>query len=276
MNRRSFVTMIGAGSLAPHVPRDFFAAAKLGKIGLQLYTVRTLMQQSVERTLAMIAAIGYKEVEFAGYFGRPPRSIKQLLKRNGMSSPAAHVGIDVIRGMFNRTIDEAAEAGHKWLVVPWLPEADRNSIDAIKRTADLFNRAADDADRGGMRFAYHNHDFEFKEIEGRRMYDVLLESTDAKRVQMEMDLYWIIKGGGDPAAYFARYPGRFPLFHVKDGGPAPGRVMSDVGKGSIDFGAIFAMSKMSGAKHYFVEHDSPADPAASVKASYEHLRALRY
>lgn len=278
MDRRTFVGALGAFGAASAFPGTGSSAAptKLDKIGLQLYTVRNLMKESVERTLAAVASVGYKQVEFAGYFNRPPRSIRSLVKRNGLSAPAAHVGIEAVRGPWNRTLDDANEAGHKWVLVAWLAEADRNSKDAIKRTAELFNRAGEDARRAGLRFAYHNHDFEFKEVDGSRIYDQLLEQTDSKLVDMEMDLYWTVKGGADPLAYFAQWPGRFPLVHVKDAGPVPERTMTDVGGGTINFGKIFAAQKQAGIKHLFVEHDNPANAIASVTASYKYLRALRF
>ena len=278
MDRRTFVgalSAVGAASVLP-TGGNLFAEEKLEKIGVQLYTVRDRMKSGVEKTLADVAAIGYQEVEFAGYFNRPPRAIKQLLDRNGLKAPSAHIGIDLLRGPWNRTLDESAEIGHKYLVVAWLDGKDRESLAAIKKTAELFNKAAEDAKRYKIKLAYHNHDFEFKEVEGRRLYDVLLEDTDPRLVQMEMDLYWIIKGGGDPAAYFARWPERFPLVHVKDAGPAPDYAMTEVGKGVIKWGEIFARRKAAGIKHFFVEHDNPKDPMQSIATSYRYLRALRF
>lgn len=278
MDRRSFVGALGAAGVASLLPlgNDLYAQDKIKKIGVQLYTVRDLMQVSVEKTLAEVADIGYKEVEFAGYFNRPPRAIRQLLDRNGMKSPAAHLGMREIRGAWNRTLNDAAEVGHKWLVIASLDDADRNSIEAIKRTADIIHKAADDAKMYKIKLAYHNHETEFRLVEGRRVFDVLLEETSPDVLQVEMDLYWITKGGGDPLAYFAKWPGRFPMVHVKDAGPPPDYQMRDVGKGTIKWAEIFAKHKEAGIKHYFVEHDSPADPLASIKASYEYLSKLRF
>lgn len=278
MDRRSFVGALGAVGAASLLPSggNLMATEKLDKIGVQLYTVRDLMKSSVEKTLADVAAIGYQEVEFAGYFNRPPRAIRQLLDRNGLKAPSAHVGIDLLRGSWNRTLDEAAEMGHKYLVVAWLDNKDRASLDALKKVAETFNNAAEDAKRYKIKVAYHNHDFEFTQVEGRRMYDVLLEETDPKQVLMEMDLYWIIKGGGDPTQYFARWPERFPMVHVKDGGPAPEYAMTEVGKGTINWAELFAQRKQAGIKHFFVEHDNPKDPMQSIATSYRYLRALRF
>jgi sugar phosphate isomerase/epimerase len=278
MDRRHFVGSLGAAALAPGLLRAWPrpAAADLDKVGLQLYTVRNQMEASVEKTLYDVARIGYKEVEFAGYFGRPPRAIKQLLDRNDLKSPSAHVPITSLSSGWYRTLTEASQMDQKWLVIAWLAEEDRNSLDAIKRTAELFNKAGEDAKTFKIRLAYHNHDFEFQEVEGRRIFDVLLEETDPEYVDFEMDLYWITKGGADPFAYFERWPERFPLVHVKDSGPAPERRMMDVGKGEIDFARIFAERKLAGMKHFFVEHDNPADPMASIQTSFRYLSHLEF
>jgi sugar phosphate isomerase/epimerase len=278
MDRRTFVGALGAVGAASLVsPARYLAAEeKLDRIGVQLYTVRDQMQFSVEKTLAEVADIGFKEVEFAGYFSRPPRAIRQLLDRNGLSSPAAHLGMREIRGSWNRTLNDAAEVGHKWLVIASLDDADRNSVDAIKRTADILRKAAEDAKLYKIKLAYHNHEAEFRQVDGRRIFDVLLEETSPEVLQIELDIYWILRGGGNPLEYFARWPGRFPMLHVKDAGPAPDFQMRDVGKGTINWGEIFARHKEAGIKHYFVEHDNPPDPMASIKASYEYLRKLRF
>lgn len=280
MDRRAFLgqaALLAAPFAAPRSLRALGSPpASLDKIGLQLYTVRQAMEQSVERTLLQVAEIGYKEVEFAGYFNRPPRAIRQLLDRNDLKAPSAHVGLDVLRTGWYRRLNEAAEMGHKWLVVPSLPESERDSLDAIKRTAELLNRAATDAKTYKIRVGFHNHDVEFTEVEGRRIFDVLLEETDAELVDFEMDLYWITKAGADPFDYFTRFPGRFPLVHVKDSGGAPGHRMTEVGKGTIDFKRLFAARRQAGMKHFFVEHDNPSDPMASVGTSFRYLDSLEF
>ncbi len=281
MDRRRFLSIAAAATplAAPQWwlrrSPDLFSD-RIDKVGLQLYTVRGMMEQSVEKTLYEVAQVGYKEVEFAGYFGRPARAVRQLLDRNGLKAPSTHMGTEKLRSGWYRTLNDAAEMGHKWVVVPSLDEADRNSLDALKRTAELLNRSAQDAKTFKIRMAYHNHDVEFTEVEGRRIFDVLLEETDPKLVDFEMDLYWITKGGGDPLAYFAKWPGRFPLVHVKDAGPAPGYAMTEVGKGTIDWKKIFAQHEEAGIKHYYVEHDNPADPLASISTSFRYLKNLEF
>lgn len=274
MDRREFLASTCAAMMIPGLRNPF--RDDLDRIGLQLYTVRREMEVSVERTLYEVGRIGYRDVEFAGYFGRPPRAIRQLLDRNNLKSPAAHISLDTLRSGWFRTLQEASEIGQKWLVIPSLPENARDSIDSLKRTAELMNTAANDAQTFRIRLAFHNHDTEFKEVGGRRILDVLLDETDPKLVDFELDLYWITKAGADPFDYFRRYPGRFPLVHVKDSGGAPEHRMTEVGRGTIDFARIFAARKQAGMKHFFVEHDNPSDPLSSVRVSYRHLDSLQF
>ena len=247
------------------------APRRLDAIGIQLYTLRSEMQKSVEQTLERVAAIGYKEVEFAGYFGRTPAQIAETLKKVGLTAPSSHIDF---RQPWDKTLADAKTVGHTYVVVPWIDEANRTE-DAFKRLAEEMNKRGEAAQKEGMQLAYHNHDFEFKQAGGGKMlYDMLLESTDPKLVQMEMDLYWITNGGQDPLAYWKKYPGRFPLLHVKD--RKPDGTMSEVGGGAIPFARYFHEEALSGAKHFFVEHDNPKDAFASATASYNYLKQLTF
>lgn len=244
----------------------------LGPLGLQLYTLRSEMEKDVAATLDRVAEIGYREVEFAGYFGHAPAEIRGFLEAAGLRAPAAHVGPELVEEAWPETLEAALEAGHEYVVVPSVPASMRGSLDAWRRTAERFTRAAEEARAAGLRFAYHNHDFEFRELEGRIPMDVFLETADPDLVEMELDLFWIVHGGGDPLAFIERWAGRIPLVHVKDRTP-DGR-MVDVGAGAIDWAAIFRRRERAGIRHYFVEHDDPDGPFRSVTASYRYLRDL--
>ena len=241
-------------------------------LGIQLYTLRGILPHDFDGTLARLAEIGYREVEFAGYHGREPAAVRSALARAGLAAPSAHVPIEALENDWPRTLEAARTIGHQWLVVAWVPEELRPDLDGWRRVAERFNHAAAAAREAGLGFAYHNHDFEFVPLEGRTPYDVLLEETDPELVRLELDLYWITKGGRDPLDYFARYPGRFPLVHVKDMGEDGGMV--DVGEGTIDFARIIARREEAGIRHWFVEHDVPADPMRTARVSYENLRRL--
>ena len=293
-DRRAFLATFGSAALALAAGSSAACAApgkedkeekapaagrKIARVGLQLYTVRDAMQRDLPGTLARVAQIGYRDVEFAGYFGRTPAEIRALLEQNGLRSPSSHVGYPGSDAAWAKIVDDAKAAGHEYVTCPWIPDEARGSADKFKRVADLFNRSAQKAKDAGLRFAYHNHDFEFKPVEGGKLpFDLLLESTDKSLVDFEMDLYWTVKAGQDPIAYLDRYPGRFTLVHIKDATAAPERTMVDVGSGTIDFRRIFAHDAEHGAhiKYFFVEHDQPADPMASIAKSYEHLSKMEY
>jgi sugar phosphate isomerase/epimerase len=280
MERREFVRVLAGAGIAVACSSNragstVSGARHLDRVGVQLYTVRDLMERDFEGTIARVAQIGYKEVEFAGYFGHAPADVRAILDRNGLTSPAVHTG-SIEAEAWKKSLEAANGIGHKYIVVPWVPQERRMTLDGWKQVAADFNRAAETARAAGVQFAYHNHDFEFVKMDGRIPFDVLLESTDPKLVQLEIDLYWIIKGGQDPLTYFARWPGRVPLVHVKDSMGAPAHNMVDVGQGSIDWKRIFAKQDQAGIKHFFVEHDQPPQPFEDIAVSYRYLKALEF
>ena len=280
--RRTFLATLGVAALgiasgtAEAAGTALAQRRKLKKVGLQLYTVRDMMKADLPGTLRKVAAAGYKEVEFAGYFGRTPAQIKELLKKNGLTSPSSHIGLDILEKDSVRAFADAKAIGHQWVVVPWLPEERRRTADDWTAIVTLLNQLGPQAKAAGLRLAYHNHDFELKPVGGLTPYDMMLTETDPALVDFEMDLYWVTFGGGNPLDYFNRFPKRFPLVHVKDSAGPPDNKMVDVGKGKIDFRAIFAQSDKAGIKHYFVEHDQPADPLATIRTSARYLTTLRY
>jgi sugar phosphate isomerase/epimerase len=262
---------------------------KIEKIGLQLYTVRDLMKQDFDGTLSKVAAVGYKEVEFAGYFDHSPKDVRTAVDRHGLTAPSAHIDYKNLGDKFPEVIEAAKVVGHEYLVNPWIDEDIRKQPDGWKQAAETFNRAGEACKKAGIQFAYHNHWFEFLPVNGKLPYDLLLTECDPNLVKMELDLCWITVGGQDPLRYFDRYPGRFPLVHVKDVKRIPpvtagGRQdfgssmkdMTEVGSGIIDWKKIFAQSDKAGIKHYFVEHDHPRKPLESIKKSYEYLARLRF
>ena len=280
MNRRLFFkrsALAAAGLALRQRSAQAEGRRRLSRIGAQLYTVRHELEKDFSGTLRRVAALGYKEVEFAGYFAHRPAEVKATLKRLGLDAPAAHMQLAELRADLAAMIDAAQTIGHRYLLVAWTPPEERRTLDDYRRLADLFNEAGARVKRAGLQFAYHNHDFEFAPVEGKLPYDLLLERTDPNLVKLEMDLYWTVKGGARPVEYFERYPGRFHLLHVKDMDATPRRFFADVGRGTIDFRSIFAQSKKAGVRHYFVENDEPAgSPFDSLRASIEYLRRLEF
>jgi sugar phosphate isomerase/epimerase len=276
VDRRGFL-QLGAVLLAAGLP-SLRRSPRLDPIGIQLYSLRQEMAKDFEGTLAHVAAIGYTEVEFAGYFDRTPSQVAEVLERAHLRAPSAHVPFPEMRQNWTRVLQAARTMGHRYLIIPAIPDEERATPQAMGRVAALFEQAGKEAKASGIRCGFHNHDVDFLPFDaapGTTPFDVLLEETSPEQVTFELDLYWITKAGRDPLEYFARYPGRFELVHVKDSAGAPEHRMVDVGRGTIDFRRIFARREQAGIRHYFVEHDDPADPLAFARASYEYLRGLK-
>ena len=296
MKRRAFVQTSLAAAAAASIPESLFAQQRrIDRIGLQLYSVRDLMKADVPGTLAKVAAVGFKEVEFAGLFGHSPKDIRAMLDKNGLTSPASHVDWATVENKLPETLDTAKILGHQFIVVPWVGEAERKQPDIWKKAADLFNSAGAESQKAGIQFAYHQHGFEFvpsAALGGKLPYDYLLDNTDPALVKMELDICWTVAAEQDPVTYFTRQPGRFPLVHVKDwlkdgtqskeyaGALGPetkftGR-MTNVGSGSVDWKRIFAEAQKAGTKHYLVEHDAPKSPLDDLRTSFNYVRDLRF
>jgi sugar phosphate isomerase/epimerase len=289
MNRRTFLEILTAAAVLPRHLSWAAAEHRIEKIGLQLYTVRDQMKADFDGTIAKVASIGYKEVEFAGYFGRTPEQVRAVIDRNGLTSPSCHVEYAVLGDQWPSVIESSKTIGQSYIVCPWIPEEIRKQPDGWKRAIDAFNHAGEISKKSGIQFAYHNHWFEFLPVNGKLPYDMLLEQCDPDLVKMELDLCWITVAGADPLTYFNRYPGRFPLVHVKDmkklpkvsaaGGQDFGdslKDMTEVGSGIIDWKRILGQSDKAGIKHYIVEHDKPQAPFESIKISYNYLSKLSF
>jgi len=275
MHRRAFLGAAAGTAIAAAWPACATRRRRgLDRIGLQLYTVRTEMARELPGTLRRIAAIGYDEVEFAGYFGHPPAAVKAALADAGLAAPAAHVPFETLDARWDQVLDAAAAIGHHTVLVAWTPPGVRADLDGWERLAERFNRAGERARAAGLRFGYHNHDYELAPLAGRRPLDLLLEATDPALVTFELDLYWTVKGGGDPQAYFAARPGRFTLVHAKDSAGPPDHRMTDLGRGIVAFAPILAAARRAGVRHVFAEHDEPADALAFGRGAYHYLRSL--
>jgi sugar phosphate isomerase/epimerase len=290
MDRRSFLGTVTAATLLSRKLGWAAEGHKIDRIGVQLYTVRAQMKQDFEGTLAKVAEIGYREVEFAGYFDSTPKEIKAILARHGLTAPASHIDYASLTNNWPKTLENANIIGQSYIVCPMIPDELLKQPDGWHKAAQTFNQAAEASKKAGLQFAYHNHHFEFVLTNGKVPYDILLAETDRNLVKMELDLCWAIVGGADPVAYFDNYPGRFPLVHVKDMKMIPTPTgsepyvpferlhpqMTEVGSGMIDWKRIFEAADKGGIKHYFVEHDEPKSPFESIKNSFTYLQNLRF
>ena len=278
IDRRSFLGVLSASLLATAFGSRAYGMSsvrRLDRIGVQLYTIRDALTTDLDGSLARVAAIGYQDVELAGYRSHSVAEFKAALDRHGLSAPSTHIAMERVRDELPKVLDEAHQLGHQFVICPNIPD-EKAGLDGYRQAADLLNHAGEIAGRSGIRIGYHNHESELVPIDGVRPYDVILDRTDPKLVAMEMDIFWLVKGGGDPLAYFNKYPGRFRMVHVKDMDGSAAKTMVDVGKGVIDWKAIFAQSGKAGIEHGFVEHDNAKDPFASIAASYKYLRGLEF
>jgi sugar phosphate isomerase/epimerase len=269
-DRREFLALLSALVASPS------ASPVLGKslrsFGLQLYTVRDLLERDFEGTLAEVARLGYQQVEFAGIIGPSPEQTSNILKRHGLVAPASHVSYEQLELELSKHLEMAKAMGQQFIVCPSVDASRLGTIDDWKRVCQTFNAIGARAKEAGLNFAYHNHDFEFLPVNGQRPYDVVLAETDPDLVKMEADLYWMTKAGRDPVTYFQKYPGRFPLLHLKD--MAQDGAITEVGQGIVDFKRILGSASLAGVAYCFVEHDHPAHPLQSIEASLRYLQQM--
>jgi len=286
-NRRSFLASLGALAVgAPSLLRAereawpgmarLSLAKKLDRIGIQLYTVRKQAMTDLPATLAQLAQYGFNEIEFWGTFPQKPPEIRQILDKNGLTSPSGHYGFPRTPDGFAKIFDDAKTMGQEWATFPSVPNGPTATVDDWKRIAMQFNDAGDRARSAGLKFAFHNHNVEFRKIGDTVPFEVLVKETDPKIVWFELDLHWAISGGADPVDLFHRYPGRFTMVHIKDSAGPPDFKQTDVGAGSYDWKKLLAESNAAGIQHYFVEHDSPADPMAFAKSAHDYLAKLEF
>ncbi len=294
MNRRTFLGAMTTATAATMLARNFAWAKevhKIERVGIEAYTIRDLLKQDFNGTLEKIAAIGYKEVEFGPTIDNP-KEARATLDRLGLTS---HSGAFDYKDMVEKwpyVSEHCHIMGQTYLVIGSIDGALRRQPDGWKRAADSYNHTGEIAKKDGIQLTYHCHWMEFvPRPDGTLPYDILIQNTDPNFVRMEMDLGWTNVGGADPLTWFARYPGRFPLVHVKDFKklPDPKHVydgtfdgdevipdMTAVGQGVIDWKRIFKHADEAGVKHYYVEHDKPADPMECARLSYEYLAKLRF
>ena len=301
MKRKQFIQTSGAALFGTMLFRnnsiDLFGTSPKDEMGLELFTFFNEIDNDVEGTLKKIAGVGYKKIESAfskkgGYYGMKPKEFAKFLKDQGMGWKSHHVlgapfkmppgakmpaGPDGkpitippmrnLRDNMQELVDEVAEGEVPYLVCANTPIT---TLDEIQASIDVLNKTDEACKKAKVNFAYHNHDAEFRAVEGQIPYEMFLSQT---KMQMELDLAWATKGGKDPIELFKQHPGRFPLWHVKDLDKEFKTVLP-VGEGTIDFKRIFDASATAGMKHFFVEHDMPKDALASIKSSYDYLSKM--
>lgn len=286
MNRRTFLQTTAGLSALTLAGLSSEARPKMKSVGLQLYTLRDdIKTQGIEKILAEVAKLGYKEVENFGYgqgkfFGKTAAEYSKILKDNGLSAVSGHYmtaragGSDGLTKNWEKAVEDGAAIGQKYAVLAYLMDSERKADD-YKQLFDILNKGSEVAKKAGLTLGYHNHDFEFtQKIDGEKPYDLILKNTS---VIMEPDLFWMVKANEKPTDYFTKYPGRFPLWHIKDMANTPQKEFAEVGTGSIDFGDLFKHAKHAGLKHYFVEQDvCKRPPLESIKISIDNIEKAKW
>src|SRR5579884_1744214 len=288
-NRRDFLRTTAAGAavatFSVRFPKSLFASPYGKPVGLQLYTLRDQLEKDVAGTIQQVAKIGYKDVEIYSLYVKSPNEFSKILSDNGITASSGHYLLPMVKTGFEKHVEDAKALGLKYMVNAILQPEERKSFDDFKQLVDIFNKAGQATQKVGIQFCYHNHNFEFTKYDDTTAYDYLLKSVDPKLVKFEMDCFWVTHAGADPVAYFKKYPGRFPLLHIKDmkDKPAPTHeldaklgLFAPVGHGTIDWKRIFAAAREGGMKHYYVEEDfCEQPPLEAIKMSYDYLSKLQ-
>ncbi|MCQ6562243.1 sugar phosphate isomerase/epimerase family protein [Paenibacillus mendelii] len=249
-------------------------------VGLQLYTLRDQTEKDFLGTIRKVAEMGYKAVEFAGYYNTPAKELKALLDELGLEAPSAHVGLNFgepekIEQDLAQQIEYAKEIGLKYIVTPWAPLPENPTEDDVNHLASILEAAGKQVAAAGLKYGYHNHDFEFKLVNGKPAMDLLLEKVPAEYLIAEFDLGWVHMGGQDPVDYVTRYAGRVPLAHFKDFGQ--GRRDTEVGRGVVNLKGVLGVAEKVGIEYFIVEQEEFASSSLeSAKICLDFFRENGY
>jgi sugar phosphate isomerase/epimerase len=263
--------VIAAGSVQA---KSEAAKGKMMKSGIQLYSLRDVINSDLQGTLAAVSKIGYKSVEPYGFdgnfYGHSAKDFRKMCNDLGMVITGTHTGITLANAA--EYAEKAVEAGLEYLILPSFSGRPDKTIDDYKIVAQEMNKIGEITSKSGIKFGYHNHNHEFRIIDGKLPYDVLLADTDPALVTFEMDIFWIVKGGQDPLQYFNKHPGRFQLWHVKDMGNDGESCI--VGNGHIKFKDLLKQSKKAGLKQIVYEQEaySEGSPIYCAEQSYKYIQ----
>ena len=270
--------MAATGTMVALNPSELLALPGDKEIGIQLYSIRDLVESDLTGSLEKLAAIGYKTIETAHYqdrkfYGMEPGAFKDLVDNTGLKALSSHSSLNLEN--IEQAVEDTAKAGMKYLVQPSIPADRRKTIDDYKTIAGELNEMGEVCRKAGLILGYHNHAFEFEKIDDKVPYDILLENTDADLVTMQIDTYWIHYGGYSAEEYFKKYPGRFKMWHIKDMVDGEGKESTEIGSGVLDFQAIYKLRKKAGMECMIVEQEHfRMDPWESLAISWNYLNNL--
>ena len=317
MNRRKFLinsSLMVASSVVS--PNEILAQNRLiEKIGLGLFSIPRLLDTNLTAAIELMAKLGYKEFETfgpynfssekakaswakvtpqlgfsgSGFFGKSTAEFKKIINDNSISVPSMHTDLDTLTNKMGPLSEAANILGAKYVVLPAIPEEERKTQDDYKRLAGLFNKIGADANKYGIKYAYHNHGYGLKKENGKMPLDIILEQTDPNYVFFEMDLFWTYAGGADAISLLKKHSGRYKMMHIKDmkeskhfngnGDNASEWIplfpyIANAGEGIFDLPNIIKTAKQHGMEHFFVEQDKVEQPEIALKKSYNYLHSL--
>ncbi|MDO1450969.1 sugar phosphate isomerase/epimerase [Rhodocytophaga aerolata] len=287
MQRRTFVKSLIMSASTMHLASTMSATPQNKPLGAQLWTIREYLKKDLTGSLAKLAKLGYNELELFGYdgtyWGKTPKEFSKICSDLGLKIISAHYEtgrIDKAKGSlkygWDKAVEDAAMMNIPYMICAWLFKEERTSLDMYKELIEMLNKSGEACRKVNIQFGYHGHNFEFPPIDGVVPYDMILQQTDKEHLIMEADLFWITKAGVDPVAYFKKYPGRFPLWHVKDM-ERGSEQFAEVGHGIINFDRIFAERTTAGLKHWFVEQDQTSrEPFESLAMSRDYIMKKNY
>lgn len=250
------------------------AKAKKIKMGIQLYSLRDAITTDLSGTLTALSKIGYTSLEPYGFdgnfYGHSAREFRKMCNDLGMDITSTHTGITLANA--SEYAEKAAEAGLEYLILPSFSGRPDKTLEDYTKVAVEMNQIGEITKKAGIQFGYHNHNHEFRLIEGKLPYNILLDETDPALVLFEMDIFWVVKGGQDPLQYFENHPGRFQLWHLKDMGNDGESCI--IGNGHIKFKDLLKQSKKSGLKRLIYEQEqySEGTPIYCAEQSYKYIQ----
>lgn len=250
---------------------------KRDQIGLQMYTLREQAATDLDATLASVAKMGYTGVEFAGFQGHSAEDVRRMLDEYGLKAFAAHIPVAEFEGDIEQVVSDLTTIGAGWGVVPWISPEDRTE-EYLTQLGLKMNGFASRLKLDDLKFAYHNHDFEFAMTtsDGETLFKRLTELTEPELVWFELDVLWAAAGGYEPAGVIEGFSDRIRLLHIKDGAKDDLHKDLPVGEGVLDWGAILGAARKANVEYYIVEqdHPNPDDPEADVLTSLQNAEGM--
>jgi sugar phosphate isomerase/epimerase len=245
------------------------------KIALQLYSIKELTQEDFLGTLEKVAKIGYDGVEFAGYFNTPAKELKKCLDSIGIKAAGSHINIVALKSNLAELIEYSKEIQSPYIICPYLPENMRNSVEAYKATAEIFNIIGYKCRENGIQFGHHNHEFELEKFDGEYGLDLLVKITDPENLFIELDTFWVEYSGLKSVEFIEKYKERCSILHIKDMKSLTKKVNTEIGKGIMDFKEITSLGKKYGVKWYTVEQEAFETPQLkSIEESLAYLKGI--